>query len=283
MPISDHIPAWLALLRADGKSPRTLDRYARALRAFVQHMGDIDAQALDLGTLRRFKVALSEQGNGPATIRLQLAGVTSLCDYLVDEGVLLANPARRVKKPKSTPPPPKPLAQEEIAALLAALRQPPGGPKRIALWQRNRRAVLLMLYAGLRLGEVVALRWKHIDLARGVLLVERGKGGKARSVPIHPNLVQELSFARQPRPDDLVVGVMHHGVAHIFDRWLPARGVEGITAHRLRHTFATWLHAQTGDLLLVSQALGHASVETTQIYVQLDAQRLTSAVCGLDY
>jgi site-specific recombinase XerD len=282
--MSEYIPAWLASLRADGKSARTVERYRRdVVNKFIPLVGDLPLAELDARACRQFKVKVSDQGLHSGTVRLAIASLNSFCSWAVEEDLIPVNPTEKVKRPKVAVPPPKPLSQAEIKRLLEALREPPDTPKRFGQWQRNRRAILLMLYAGLRLGEVVALRWRHIDLARGLLLVERGKGGKSRSVPIHPELAQELSFVREPCPDDLVVGVMHHAVGHLFDRWLPARGVEGISAHRLRHTFATWLLNATGDLRLVQLSLGHSNIETTTRYTLVNAERLRAGVDALNF
>ena len=74
--------------------------------------------------------------------------------------------------------------------------------------RRARVAALIMWRSGLRVGETVALEWRDIDLAAGSLLVRRGKGGRGRTVPLHPDLVS--LFANWPTsygPRDLVVGL----------------------------------------------------------------------------
>ena len=74
--------------------------------------------------------------------------------------------------------------------------------------RRARVAALIMWRAGLRVGETVALEWRDIDLTAGTLLVRRGKGGRGRTVPLHPYLAN--LFANWPSsygPRDLIVGL----------------------------------------------------------------------------
>ena len=74
--------------------------------------------------------------------------------------------------------------------------------------RRARVAALIMWRSGLRVGETVALEWRDIDITSGTLLVRRGKGGRGRTVPLHPDLAS--LFANWPAsygPRDLVVGL----------------------------------------------------------------------------
>ena len=74
--------------------------------------------------------------------------------------------------------------------------------------RRARVAALIMWRTGLRVGETVALEWRDIDLTAGTLLVRLGKGGRGRTVPLHPDLAS--LFANWPSaygPRDLIVGV----------------------------------------------------------------------------
>ncbi|MBX0328592.1 tyrosine-type recombinase/integrase [Oscillochloris sp. ZM17-4] len=101
--------------------------------------------------------------------------------------------------------------------------------------------MLLMLFAGLRISEAAALRWREVDLDAGVLLVIDGKGGKDRAVPIHPKLRAELERVESPRP--------------------------------------TWAVAGRRDNLPLNQkGLAHLSLETTQRYLMLGDKQLRAAI-----
>jgi integrase len=170
--------------------------------------------------------------------------------------------------------------------MLEIIARPPRTHKHT--WQRNRRAVYLMLYAGLRLGEVHMLRWRDVDLHRKVLLVRYGKGNRHRAIPLHPELIQELSAAIYREPQHAVVDdgqgnpVSAGTISHIFDRWLAGRGVR-CHAHQLRHTFATRLLEAGVDLRTIQELLGHESIVTTQRYLRISGERLRDSVERLNY
>jgi integrase len=153
----------------------------------------------------------------------------------------------------------------------------------MTVWQRNRRAIYLMLYGGLRIAEASALLWRDVDLDTRVLWVRDGKGGKDRSIPIHPVLLKELLAA----PDrDQVPAVLANlqglpinpkSLAHLFERQLRKLGVH-ITAHQLRHSFATEMLRAGADLRSIQELMGHEKLETTQRYLMVDAERMRAAV-----
>ena len=96
--------------------------------------------------------------------------------------------------------------------------------------RRARVAALIMWRAGLRVGETVALEWRDIDLTAGSLLVRRGKGGRGRTVPLHPDLAS--LFANWPTsygPRDLVVGLTRRRPCGIC---VPASSMPTLTRSR---------------------------------------------------
>ena len=140
--------------------------------------------------------------------------------------------------------------------------------------RRARVAALIMWRSGLRVGETVALEWRDIDLTGGTLLVRRGKGGRGRTIPLHPGLAN--LFANWPTPyspRDLVVGltrktVLRHLRAGIeqagLDEESPGTGRQLAGAHSLRHSAARhWLTTAGIPLNVVSAWLGHATPEVT--------------------
>jgi integrase/recombinase XerD len=141
-----------------------------------------------------------------------------------------------------------------------------------------------MLYAGLRLEEAAALLWADVDLVNETVLVRDGKGGKARAVPLHPALKRELKKTLLRQPQHAVCGnpdgrqMRGKALAHLFERWLPRLGVAGVSAHRLRHTFATRLLKAGVDVCDIQVAMGHTRLDTTSIYLCIDAERIRTQV-----
>ena len=153
--------------------------------------------------------------------------------------------------------------------------------------RRARVAALIMWRTGLRVGETVAtkiyvpLEWRDIDVTAGSLLVRRGKGGRGRTVPLHPDLAS--LFANWPASygsRDLVVGLtrktslrhLRAGIEHAgLDEESPGTGRQRAGAHSLRHSAARhWLTTAGIPLNVVSQWLGHATPEVTlRIYLPI--------------
>jgi integrase/recombinase XerC len=292
--LEDAIVEWEMYLTTMGRRPQGRERYAYHVRAFaawlpVTMLDDVQSQHI-----RRYREHLGAQGLKPGTINLALSAINSLCVWAIEAEYLERNPAVNIRRPKIHLPPPTPLTDTELAALFVAVdrvgREPwqsdYGEHRRI--WQRNRRAIYLALYAGLRLGECIALRWRDVDMTRRTIQIVNGKGGKHRNVPIHDALYHELQECGQRPPDEAVVSkadgtaLSIKSASHIFDRWLAARGV-AIHAHQLRHTFATALMNNGVSLREIQVMMGHESIETTMRYLEVSSRHLQQHIAALRY
>jgi integrase/recombinase XerC len=280
-------------------SPHTLRAYRGDLERFVAFLAEdfldrpaAEVRPADVDTLavRSFLAALHRAGAGRKSQGRALSAVRSLLAFACREGVIAANPARGVPTPKAPRDLPRHLRPGEIEALLAA----PAGDVRDddALIPRD-QAILELLYAtGLRVGELVSLDWRDLDLPARVLRV-LGKGGKERMVPFGRPAAAALGawLARweevRGRSGDAGDGeepvfLNHRGgrltdrsVGRIVDRHVAAAAVaSGVHPHTLRHTFATHLLEQGADLRGIQELLGHASLATTQRYTHVEVERL---------
>lgn len=159
---------------------------------------------------------------------------------------------------------------------------------RYAIPHRDLCLCRLMLEAGLRVGEVVAVRPEHLDMTTCRLTVREGKGAKDRVLWITDDLRDLVSSWTNRRPDSAWLFPTRHGtqVATRQVRAMVSRRAEKaeiqeaarVSPHTLRHTFATRLYRRTKDLRLVQKALGHASITTTQIYTHLVDEDLEEAL-----
>jgi len=149
-------------------------------------------------------------------------------------------------------------------------------------------AVLSLLYgSGLRISEALGLR--RSDFGGGDALTVIGKGRKQRMVPVLPQVAKlvadYLALCPYDLPQDgpLFVGARGGPLSPRVVQLAMARlrGALGLpetaTPHALRHSFATHLLARGGDLRAIQELLGHASLATTQIYTEVDADRLIAA------
>lgn len=291
--LADERSRFLDELRAAGFRPRSVQRYDEHVQGLLRHLGN-DATMADFTgpQLARYQRDLAAAGRASSTIAGALTAARKLARYLLREGLIATDPTSHAAWPKKRATAPRALSREHVIELWHALELPADLTQAERhKWRRNRRAVLLMLCAGLRIAEVTALCWGEVDLAIGQLTVRCGKGGKDRTLPLARPLADELALVpKEKRRADAAVVDVERGrpfaspksLAHICERWLPRLGLSvEITAHQLRHTFATELLRNNVDLEAIRQLLGHASLETTQRYLLADASRLRGAVAKL--
>lgn len=153
---------------------------------------------------------------------------------------------------------------------------------------RNRVLLRLMLATGLRAGEVVALRPEHVAVESRRLVVREGKGAKDRQLWFGDEVAAGLEDWEERRPPSDYLFPTRDG-GQLSTRYLRAMvkrvarkaGVaewKRVSPHTLRHTFATHLYRETKNLRLVQKALGHSSIQTTQIYTHLVDDELEAAL-----
>jgi integrase/recombinase XerD len=177
---------------------------------------------------------------------------------------------------------PKVLTADEQRALLAKF------DRRYASGLRNLVAVRLMLEAGLRSGEVIAVKPEHVDVDTCRLLVREGKGGKDRVVWFSDDLRDLMARWLERRPASTWLLCTRQGtqvstryLRELVKRKAMAAGIseaERVTPHVLRHSFATDLLRDTKNIRLTQKALGHANLATTQIYTHIVDEELEEAM-----
>lgn len=269
-----------------GLSPNSTAAYRRDLRAFLDALaerGITDADALDPEAVRGYVVSLREREvplAASSTARV-ISSIRGFTRFLVEEGVMVADPADALVAPKQPKRLPKALTQQQVEALLAAT----DGDDPVRL---RDKALLELLYAtGARVSEAVALDVDDLVGADGTpeLIRVVGKGDKQRIVPvgsfaraaIEAYLVRArpLLMAGARATPALFVGARGARLSR-QNAWLIIRAAAeraGLTVevspHSLRHSFATHLLTGGADVRVVQELLGHASVATTQLYTHV--------------
>ena len=127
-----------------------------------------------------------------------------------------------------------------------------------------------LLLTGARVSEFISLKVEDIFFDELMILIEKGKGGKSRYVPILPELSQELKTHLGSRQTGYVFESNRHTK-------FTARRIQQIvkeTAHLLRHTVATFLLEKGMPLEQIQKFLGHSKIETTQIYAESSTEMM---------
>jgi integrase/recombinase XerC len=293
--LAEAVEQWLEHLGDERRySPKTLDAYARDVRQLLAflfgHLGKkltfADLQNLEPRDVRAFLAARRAEGLTGRSLMRTLAGARSFARYLERNGRGAVGALGAVRSPKLPKTLPKPLAVAAARRIVdTELR---AGEDREPWILARDAAVLGLLYgSGLRISEALALtRGEVPEPGKGDAIVVTGKGNKTRMVPV---LQQVLALIAD------YVAICPYALAAEGPLFVGARGgplsprivqlamarlrgalglPESATPHALRHSFATHLLARGGDLRAIQELLGHASLSTTQIYTEVDAERL---------
>jgi integrase/recombinase XerC len=293
--VAAEIESWLRYLGAERRmSPKTIEAYRRDVLQFLDflagHLGGApslkDLAALVPADVRAFMAARRADGVGSRSLIRILAGTRAFARFLERNSKGKVGALAAVRAPKVPKTLPRPLTP--ASAKRAAHPDTAAGDGREPWLHARDAAVLALLYgSGLRISEALGLR--PVDFSGGDAITVTGKGRKQRMVPILPQVAKLIAdyVALCPYniPDDgpLFVGAKGGPLAARLIQLAMARlrGALGLpetaTPHALRHSFATHLLAGGGDLRSIQELLGHASLATTQIYTEVDAERLIEA------
>ena len=262
----------------------SIDAYGRDIRRFLRWLGGRRLDGLRIDDFTDWMSELGQEGLAPASIARSLVAVRTFYKFLQLEGLVAENPAELLTTQKLWQRIPGVLSQADVEALLSAVR------KTDPFWQRD-AAMLEALYAtGCRATEVCRLRVRDLSIPQRHLRCE-GKGGKQRLVPIGGRAIDaierylgqlrgRLADKRVPPPETLFLSRSGQPLDRIqlwrlVKRYALRAGIDPtISPHTLRHSFATHLLAGGADLRQVQEMLGHASIQTTQIYTHVEHSRL---------
>ena len=275
-----------------GYSPLTVIAYRSDLTQFFTHLQQVDRAAdvrsLSLQNARSWVVAMHRRGLSANSTARRVAALKSFCRYLHDQHHIRDSEIARLKSPARVRSLPRYLSQDELVLLCdAALRQ------RTAYGAfRDYAIISVLIFTGIRRGELLDLQVGDISLRERTLRVNKGKGNKTRIVPLVNEVVEAvedwLSFRRTKGHDYLFTTIRGNRVypsrlQTIWKSVLGRSGVSraGVTLHTLRHSMATLLlHSGTADLVAIQHLLGHSRLDTTGIYLHVVPSQLREAVEG---
>ncbi|MFN9148081.1 MAG: tyrosine-type recombinase/integrase [Hyphomonadaceae bacterium] len=264
-----------------GFQDKTQRGYIRIVSAFAEFLGRSPETATP-EDVRAYQIHLSQKGLPTPATNARIAALRFLFTMTLDRPDL-SRRLVRVFQPRKLP---SVLSPDEVGALLAATTC------------LKHRAMLSVAYgAGLRVGEVAALKVGHIDSPRMVIRVEHGKGGRYRNAMLSLDLLTLLrAWWLEGRSKGVMLqgGWLFPGVdleTHISTRQL-ARVVEAaarraglakrVSPHTLRHSFATHLLEDGVDIRVIQVLLGHAKLENTALYTQVATRTVRAVTCPFD-
>ena len=272
----DYSPLTVCAYRSDGKFFCT---------ALAELGSECAVESVTQQTVRQYISLLRGRGLRSSSIARRLCSLRSFWKYLRDCEYTVRDPFLKISTPKKASRLPVYLSAEECAALLqGAERQ-----RSVFLAFRDKAVLATLVFAGVRRGELLKLTVGSVDVQGRKLLVQKGKGNKARVVPLAEPLAEALQDWLELRP------ACHHdalfttqgrapmgirGLTSALRRALEQAGIRkpGITLHSLRHSFACLLLQNGCDLYSLSKMLGHTRLDTTAVYLQTTVEHLRSAL-----
>lgn len=310
----DHVPPsritvaeWLDLWTAATKaevSAKTHERYAEIVRCYLKPaLGTIKLQRLTPADIQRAYNSF-DRNPSPRTRRHVHRILKSALARAVEQQVMARNPAAAIKRlPKVERKPINALTVEQSATLLKAIRH-----------TTTYLPTLIALATGMRRGEILALRWKNVELEAGVVRVvaslEQTKAGlrfkstkseRARAVPVPKFALAELRDWKRRQAEQLLKLRIGQGpetlvcaredgapkqpasVTHEFTYLIGRTKLPRVRFHDLRHTHATQLLAAGVHPKIVQERLGHSTITITMdLYSHVSPTMQADATAKLD-
>lgn len=283
----DFADEWMKIYVQSNNKPSEVRKKRQTLDVHLLPVfGKLTLEEIDALAIERFKTKKVKQGLSPKTVNNHLSILRKSLSCAKDWGYLDRLPT--FKWLKTVQPKINFLVKREQDLLLAGESEP-----------RWNLMILMGLRTGMRVGEMLALHWKDVDLAQSQICVRYSlsdkeitstKNNRIRYIPVGAQLATALrdwKASCKPKRDDLVFGIgktpmTRFGAYDALERICARVGVRRIGWHTLRHTFATNLVAKQVPLRAVQELLGHSSITMTERYAHVSAGTLRSAVASLE-
>ena len=268
-------------------SPHTVKGYENDLREFGAYLVGIESvlrlEDVSADLVRRWAMALMEDGRSATTVNRKLSTLRTFYKYLLKKEVIEVSPMQNVQGPKKKKPLPQFVRETDMDRLLDQVLTDES-------WRGLRAHVIIQLFyeTGVRLSELIGLDVEDVDFTRKTIKVT-GKRNKQRIIPIGDGLVRNLQRYLEKRNEEfghtLSLFITDRGV-RVTPGWvynLVRRNLSQVVTlkkrspHVLRHTFATAMLNNEAGLEVVKELMGHESVCTTQIYTHTTFEELKKA------
>jgi integrase/recombinase XerC len=298
-PLIELVDEFLGARAVRKPSVHTLQAYRRDLGLIVGLIGAETVTLRDLSPRAlRAAFAVFAADRAPASVARAWSSWNAFFTFLVTEQIVAGNPMSAVDKPRLRGHSPKPLRGEDTPEQLLDAVSRADDRQRDPWPERDVAVLALALCAGLRLSELLALRIGSVLGRSGERRVEvAGKGGRPRTVPIEPELdavvqryvqSRRVRFGRADAASPLLVDrhglpLKRGGLQYLVESCYRRAGItdrvpRGAQLHALRHTFATRLAEDGANASEIMRLLGHASLTTSQNYIEVTAAQQRAAV-----
>lgn len=282
-----ELPLFIDYLReTKNASKSTVSSYQRDLKKmenYFEEHGIEDIESVTATSLNSYILYLEKQGLSSATVSRNVASMKAFFHYACRNCQLKEDPTETLKAPHIEKKLPEVLSMEETVRLL---EQPSGSsPKEL-----RDKAMLELLYAtGMRVSELISVKLTDVNMMMNYVVCR--DSGKERVIPFGDNAKMALNhylqrgrsfLVKEDGSDFLFVNcsgsaMSRQGFWKLMKQYAARAGIMAdITPHTLRHSFAAHLVQNGADLKSVQQMMGHSDIATTQIYQNLNFERMRS-------
>lgn len=235
------------------------------------------ASSVDIANYRDWRLASINQKTGKpisnATVRLEMSLLSNFFDIgRIEWGITDANPVLNVRKPKTPPGRDRRLTAREERLILRHAHAHPN-PELFSM-------VVLGLETAMRQGEMVKLRWEHINLKSRVAHLPETKNGSKRDVPLSVR-ARDVIIRLGVKSRGPVFSYTNNGIKSTWRFMVKKLGIEDLHFHDLRHEATSRLfELGTLDMMEIAAITGHKSLSMLKRYTHLKAQRLVRKLEG---
>lgn len=273
--LSDFAEEYLEVYSKNNKRPQSYRRDQISIKNLKAFFGSKRLNEIRPMLIEHYKRKRLDKGRMPATINRELACLKHIYTIALKNGRATSNPVKEIKLLREENEITNVLSRDDEARLLEN-----SSP-------HIHRVVVCALETGMRLGEILGLKWEQVDLPRRLIRVTKTKTGRTREIDITDRLRTVLGQARRQAKSGHVFrgadGEQILSVKEGYKNALKRAGLEdkNYRFHDLRHTFATRLVEAGADLITVQQLLGHSTIVTTQRYAHPSADARRAAMSRL--
>ncbi len=261
-------------LKLRGFSKHTLDSYLRYNKKFLEFINK-EPENVEKDDLKLFlSYLLTERGMSARSLNLVRAALLFCYNEILEKNII------NIKTPKIEKSLPTILTKKEILELFKAT---PNFKSKIML--------KLLYSSGLRVSELVNLKYEDLNFEEKTGLVRQGKGKKDRIFIVSQEVLKNIhTFSKKQNKIKSYIftgpnnkSLTTRNIQKIIKNSAKKAGInKNVTPHKLRHSFATHLLESGTDIRMIQELLGHSNLQTTQIYTHVSRERIRKIINPLD-
>lgn len=262
-------------LKIRGFSRNTADSYVYYNKDFLKHANK-SPRGISTEDIKEYLLWLKNKNYADATLNVAINAIKFYFGKILHRKFFINKEIARTKKSKKIP---EVFTKEEVRKILGTIQN-----------VKHKLMLGLMYSSGLRVSEVVNVKVKNFDFSGKMLFVREAKGKKDRVTIISEKAAGVLKkYVKHKNPENYVFEsdrggkLTERSVQKVFAEALIKSGIKkGASCHSLRHSFATHLLENGTDIRYIQELLGHARLETTQIYTKVAKNNLQNIKNPLD-